>query len=194
MGTRGLYGFRKNEQDKTSYNHFDSYPEGLGADVLKFIQNHSIAEMNKFYDRIIMVNEDATPTDEQKENCRKNGFVNLNVSNQSENDWYCLLRNVQGYLEDLYKCEFPYMIDDSDFIKDSLFCEYAYIINLDTNVLEFYKGWQHVPQDGNRYGEVPNEDGYYPCKLEAEIPIEQIQSAKDVNEIISKFMNEEEED
>lgn len=194
MGTRGLYGFRKNEQDKTSYNHFDSYPEGLGADVLKFIQNHSVAEMNEFYDRIIMVNEDATPTDEQKENCRKNGFVNLNVSNQSENDWYCLLRNVQGYLVDLYKCEFPYMIDNSDFIKDSLFCEYAYIINLDTNVLEFYKGWQHVPQDGNRYGEVPDENGYYPCRLESEIPIEQIQSTKDVNEIISKFMSDKEED
>ena len=193
MGTRGLYGFRKNEQDKTSYNHFDSYPEGLGADVLKFIRNHSIEEMNEFYDRIIMVDQRITPTYKQKENCIKNGFVNLSVSNQSENDWYCLLRNLQGELEKLYECEFPYMIDDSDFIKDSLFCEYAYIINLDTNVLEFYKGFQHVPQDGNRYG-IEKTDGYYPCKLEAEIPIEQIQSAKDVNEIISKFMNEKEED
>ena len=193
MGTRGLYGFRKNNQDKTSYNHCDSYPEGLGVDILKFICNHSIEEMNEFYDRIIMVDQRSNPTDEQKENCIKNGFVNLNVSNQSENDWYCLLRNLQGELEKLYKCEFPYMIDDSDFIKDSLFCEYAYIINLDTNVLEFYKGFQHVPQYGNRYG-IEKTDGYYPCKLEAEISIEQIQSAKDVNEIISKFMNEEEED
>ena len=149
--------------------------------------------MNEFYDRIIMVDQRSNPTDKQKENCIKNGFVNLSVSNQSENDWYCLLRNLQGELEKLYECEFPYMIDDSDFIKDSLFCEYAYIINLDTNVLEFYKGFQHVPQDGNRYG-IEKTDGYYPCKLEAEIPIEQIQSAKDVNEIISKFMNEEEED
>ena len=193
MGTRGLYGFRKNEQDKTSYNHFDSYPEGLGADVLKFIRNHSIEEMNEFYDRIIMVDQRSNPTDKQKENCIKSGLVNLSVSNQSENDWYCLLRNLQGELEKLYECEFHYMIDDSDFIKDSLFCEYAYIINLDTNVLEFYKGFQDVPQDGNRYG-IEKTDGYYPCKLEAEIPIDQIQSAKDVNEIISKFMNEKEED
>ena len=193
MGTRGLYGFRKNEQDKTTYNHFDSYPEYLGANILEFIKKHSIAEMNTFYDCIVMVNQNNIPTDEQKKNCKENNFIDLSVGSQSENDWYCLLRNVQGDLETLYKCKYPYMIDNRDFIKDSLFCEYAYIINLDTNVLEFYKGFQHVPQDGNRYG-IEKTDGYYPCKLEAEIPIEQIQSAKDVNEIISKFMNEEEEE
>ena len=30
MGTRGAYGFRINDKDKVTYNHFDSYPDGFG--------------------------------------------------------------------------------------------------------------------------------------------------------------------
>ena len=184
MGTRGLYGFRKNNKDKTTYNHYDSYPEGLGADVISFIQKHSIKDMNDLYDRIIMVNEHSAPTEEQKANCMKNSAIDLSVSSQSTNDWYCLLRNLQGNLDALCKCDVPYMIDNEDFIKDSLFCEYAYIINLDDNVLEFYKGFQKRPQLGNRYG--TNADrGYYPCKLVAEIPIAYIYSN---DHIIETFM------
>ena len=31
MSTRGAYGFIKNKEIKASYNHFDSYLEGLGV-------------------------------------------------------------------------------------------------------------------------------------------------------------------
>ena len=140
MGTRGLYGFRKNGVDKTTYNHFDSYPDGLGADVINFIKKHSIDELKQFYDRIQMVQKLATPTKEEIKTCVDAGLCDLSVSKQSTNDWYCLLRNVQGDLEALYNSPVAYMIDNSDFIKDSLFCEYAYIINLDINALEFYVG------------------------------------------------------
>lgn len=36
MGTRGAYGFYKDGQNKLTYNHFDSYPEGLGNTVVDF--------------------------------------------------------------------------------------------------------------------------------------------------------------
>ena len=35
MGTRGLYGFRKNGIDKLTYNHLDSYPDWLGKKVVE---------------------------------------------------------------------------------------------------------------------------------------------------------------
>ena len=75
MGTRGLYGFRKQGVDKITYNHFDSYPDGLGADVINFIKKHSIDELEKFYDRIQMVQELATPTKEEIKNLCRCGFV-----------------------------------------------------------------------------------------------------------------------
>lgn len=168
MGTRGCYGFRKNGIDKLTYNHFDSYPDGLGRDVVKFCKETSIEEMNEIFDRIILIDENSKPTAEQIVECMK--YYNGDVSTRTQEDWYCLLRETQGNLS-VYKNGLKYMIDNNDFIKDSLFCEFAYIINLDTNCLEFWVGFQHEPDAGNRYG-TKEGDGYYPCKMVAEYPLE----------------------
>ena len=168
MGTRGLYGFRKNGEDKLTYNHFDSYPDWLGSKVVEFCKETSIEEMNKIFDNIILVDENAKPTRTQIVECIK--YYDDSVSKQSVEDWYCLLRNTQGDLN-VYKDGLQYMIDNQEFIKDSLFCEYAYIINLDTNCLEFYLGFQKKPCISNRYG-TDDDNGYYPCKMVAYYPIE----------------------
>lgn len=181
MSTRGLYGFRKNGVDKTTYNHCDSYPSWLGQKVVEFCKLHSIKEMNTIFDKIVMVNRDDVPTEKQIEECIKNGYADFNVSSQSKTDWYCLLRNCQGDLECLAKAKNnAYMEDHNEFIKDSLFCEYAYIINLDDEVLEFWEGFQKEPQEGNRYGTEPDRD-YYPCKLSLIFPLNEID---DINKIV----------
>lgn len=38
MGTRGFVGFVIDGQEKIGYNHFDSYPDGLGVDVLSWLR------------------------------------------------------------------------------------------------------------------------------------------------------------
>lgn len=167
MGTRGLYGFRKNGEDKLTYNHFDSYPDCLGDTMVRFCKETSIEELNEIFDRIVLVNEDDKPTKAQILECAE--YYNGSVSNQSIEDWYCLLREAQGN-PDVYKHGLKYMIDNHNFIKDSLFCEYAYIINLDANYLEFYVGFQEEPCELNRYG-TEEDNGYYPCKLVALYPI-----------------------
>lgn len=171
MGTRGCYGFRKDGKDKLTYNHYDSYPECLGEMVVKFCKETTIAEMNEIFDRIVLVDELSKPTRAQIMECIE--FYNGDVSTQSADDWYCLLRNAQGDLN-VYKHEFKYMTDGNDFIKDSLFCEYAYIINLDTNCLEFWLGFQTEPYTSNRYGTetCDNRGKYYPCKMVSYYPIE----------------------
>lgn len=183
MSTRGLYGFRKNGIDKVTYNHFDSYPDGLGADVISFIKKHSIDELEKFYDRIQMVYNGASPTKEEIKVCVDAGLCDLSVSTRPTNDWYCLLRNIQGNLDALYNSPVAYMIDSSDFIKYSLFCEYAYIIDLDVKTLEFYVGFQKEPNVFNRYG-TESDNGYYPCKMVSFYPIE-IMNEHSVEEYIN---------
>ena len=167
MGTRGCYGFRKNGIDKLTYNHYDSYPDYLGKIMVMFCKETSLDEMNEIYDRLILVNENDKPTHEQIEECKR--YYNGDVSCKTPEDWYCLLRNVQGDL-DAYKNGLKYMIDSCGFIKDSLWCEYAYIINLDTEELEFWVGGQDKPDIYNRYGVERNED-YYPCKMVASYPL-----------------------
>lgn len=167
MGTRGCYGFRKNGADKLTYNHFDSYPDCLGHTMVKFCKATSISELNEIFDKLILVNESAKPTAEQIKECKQ--YYDGNVSRKTVEDWYCLLRNAQGDL-DAYKNGLKYMIDNCGFIKDSLWCEYAYIINLDTEELEFWVGDQDKPDIYNRYG-VERDGNYYPCKMMASYPL-----------------------
>lgn len=172
MGTRGLYGFRKNGMDKLTYNHYDSYPSYLGEIMVEFCKTTSIKEMNDIFDRIVLVEEDDVPTETQITECIE--YYNGDVSRRTPEDWYCLLRETQGN-PNVYKHGLKYMIDHHEFIKDSLFCEYAYIINLDHECLEFWVGFQMKPDEDNRYGMIMEiEDGYYPCKMIAEYPLDTI--------------------
>ena len=140
MGTRGLYGIRKDGIDKCTYNHWDSYPDYLGRKVLNFCAKHNIKELSKLYDNIKIVYENEIPTKEQIETCKKLGYANFGVSTGSETDWYCLLRNLQGnfhaYTDCINNGNKMYMLDYADF-KDSPFCEYTYIIDIDNEVLKF---------------------------------------------------------
>jgi len=147
MGTRGLWGFHYKKKDKLTYNHFDSYPTGLGQTIKEFVSHHSIKKLEKMALKIKLVNEQEMPTATQIRECSR--FANLHVGHQKLSDWYCLLRETQGH-PNAYATKLCYMIDNKKFIQDSLFCEYAYIINLDTKQLEIYIGFQNEPQN-NRY-------------------------------------------
>ena len=158
MGTRGAYGFIKNGKMKITYNHYDSYLSELGFSIMRFIAATSNMELNEIFDNIIMVNGDSIPTQEQIEECKK--YLNLDVGNQNIDDWYCLLRNAQGNLNE-YKNGLRYMIDNKEFMGDSLFCEYAYILNLDNNYLEIYKGFNKDIETDNDYTRFRQNDGRY---------------------------------
>ena len=186
MGTRGLYGFRKNGIDKTTYNHWDSYPDYLGEIMVKFCKETSIKEMNDIFDRIILVEENRKPTKAQIVECIE--YYNGNVSTQTPEDWYCLLRNAQGN-PNVYKNGLRYMIDSDGFIQDSLFCEYAYIINLDTNCLEFWVGFQKEPCESNRYGTETHDNmgKYYPCKMVSYYPLDTEMTVQEIINDMNKM-------
>lgn len=169
MGTRGSWGFRIDGKDKLTYNHYDSYPSGLGEIIKKFIANHSIKELREIATKIILVSNAKKPTKEQIKECEK--YADTGVSTGSLTEWYVLLRNAQGEPE-AYANDLRYMISNPNFIKDSLFCEWAYIINLDTEKLEIYTGPREEPQD-NRYRIEP-QGGYANCKLIKEIPLNKV--------------------
>jgi len=173
MGTRGVFGFHKNGADKITYNHFDSYPTGLGEEVIKFLKKHGIGELNTIFDRIQMVNDETHPTENQIKECEK--YMDLSVSTGKTDEWYVLLRNAQGNPE-VYADGLTYMEDGGEeFLKDSLFCEWGYVINLTTNRLEIYRGFQKKSQD-NRY-KIEKPDGkYYNCALIREVPLTQVKN------------------
>lgn len=141
MSTRGAYGFIKNKEMKVSYNHYDSYPEGLGEDVVSFIKTTSKESLNEIFNNIELVNQNEVPNEEQMRNIEQflkdeeldNRYDPEHFGN-GKIDWYYLLNPCQGNME-LFKSGLKYMTDDKDFLEDNLFCEYAYLIDLDNNSL-----------------------------------------------------------
>lgn len=147
MSTRGYMGIKKKGQLKGQYNHFDSYISGLGKDIIETLNNipksERINKLNEVYDNITLVNESDTPTQELIDYAIENRLYDGSVSNRSTKDMYCLFRNCQGRL-DMYLNGLKYMLNGNDFLNNELFCEYAYIINLDTNTLDICTCGNHL--------------------------------------------------
>lgn len=133
------------------YGQWDGYPEGQGLTVLRFLKSWdrpkfeealrncsflSAEELQEIY-----YGEEPLPEELSRDTCAK--ILNL----VQISDGLRLANNI-------------------DFAKDSLFCEWAYVIDLDRNTLEVFSGFVRAPIEENErfYGEI-NEDGFYPIRL-----------------------------
>lgn len=190
MGTRGAWGFRIDGVDKITYVHSDAYPEGLGQDLISCLIRRIVdgyilfSEVLKQQARALRLvsNEIALPT--QKEIDRLYKYADLNVSSRRYGDWYCLLRQTQGDLEKTL--EATVMIDSHEFLADSLFCEFAYVINLDDETFEIYKGFQGQPHTKGRYAAMAPSPGskYYPVAFVVSVPLRNLPAdIMDVTEV-----------
>ena len=77
----------------------------------------------------------------------------------------------EGLGSDFYKAcnndnfsQYPMIKNEIEFIRDSLFCEWAYFYDKDKRIFEIWRGFQKIPDVGNPFGQEKSEDGYYPCK------------------------------
>jgi hypothetical protein len=185
MGTRGAIAFVIDGIEKIAYNHFDSYPSGLGLDVLSFLRsrqdeliNNKTGGTRDLARKLRVVDPNSKPTAEDIE--RLAPVTNTNVGAQSVEDWYCLLRETQG--DPAAMLAAGVIEDASDFPTDSLFCEWAYVIDLDHNVLEVYEGFQTKPHSAGRFADrrAPRDgttsDKYHPVKLVASWPFDALPS------------------
>lgn len=178
MGTRGAWGFRFKDKDKLTYNHWDSYPDGLGVDVITAIKDHNDERLAGTAMRLIVIDGETPPT--EKEQHRYASVADLNVSDQSLTDWYCLLRHGQGDVDAYVNGAYNHMYSGNDFVYDSLWCEWAYIINMDTRQLEVYKGFNTDGNAPGRYAAVlsdkpfERDHEYHGVALLIELPLDTI--------------------
>jgi hypothetical protein len=170
MSTRGAWGFVRHDGELLSYNHSDSYPEYLGVNLLGWLKEVEIGALGPRVDQIALVRSgDRCPDDPEK-------------------DWYSVLP--QGDPE--ASLRLGVMSDDRLFPGDSLFCEWAYVINLDTGFFEVYKGFQAEPHSAGRFARLaPLEavgNTYYPVKMVAAYSLTELPSSEqflsDLNEIV----------
>ncbi len=96
MGTNGAVVYVVDGERKEQYVHNDSYPESLGVRLLKWLRKSwddpATYEAVSALKPIPPNAPDPTPAEQQ----RLAKYADLNVSNRSLADWYCLLRECQG--------------------------------------------------------------------------------------------------
>ena len=141
MSTRGLTGFRLNGTLKAMYNHSDSYPEHLGQQVVEFCRlvDWSNPIIKERVANVKLVQQDAKPSNKKVLKYAK--YADLSGDGALFlGDWYSLLHGLQGVgiLNQVIRGKVKHMTDDGDFLVDGVFCEWAYIINLDEETLEVW--------------------------------------------------------
>jgi len=181
MGTRGLLGFKvanvTGNDYRPAYRFFYNQwasPDGLGTNVLKFVQifnrfGHEhypqVKNWKGLQDRIAgmtVVNiDDPIP---QANQCAYEDTANFRVNGGSKT-WYTYTHRLQNghLLEALATGNIGHFPNKSGFELDSLFCEWAYILNFPQMKLEVWRGFQKQPWAGNPFGQKIIQ-GYYPIR------------------------------
>lgn len=136
MGTRGLFGFLYKGRYYMVYNQFDSYPEGLGRDLVMEIQNGRMDEWIELLTKLkVVFAAGPAPTREDIEKLAP--YTDLCVSECSTDDWYCLTRQCQGSF--IHVLESGYLLSylprdkmETGLVSD-MWIEYQYILDFDHN-------------------------------------------------------------
>ena len=193
MGTRNLTMVidKKGELKIAQYGQWDGYPSGVGADVLEFAKDKtSLNTLELVLDKVKFFNKENADDNIKnfiEEYAKREPYYNYKTNEEqkdtrTEQDkfWFenfisrdasvDVLKNiVKLYTEKDFNNlpkEFNnniYLEDESDFGKDSLFCEWAYCINLNTNKLECFKGFnKDKSKEHERFATKQEEiDEYY---------------------------------
>lgn len=183
MGTRNLTCVIHNGEFKVAqYCQWDGYIEGQGKDIVEFFTTRFdkgtfIKNLNTL--KIITIEEVSNRWKEC--GADDSGLCNIATSNKFKEQYLHLHRDCGAKILDLIqdgKIKDIYLY--VDFAYDSLFCEYCYIINLDTMELEVYKGFNREILDKNErfYKENPDDRGYYGVKLWGKIKLEDLTVGK----------------
>jgi hypothetical protein len=121
------------------YNHFDSYPSGLGAKLIEqirtAIQNGTFPDWVSKVEQLQVIDLDGDRKPTPCEITKLAPYTNLSVSQQSVDDWYCLLRGTQGDLAKILNSGFVFY-DSLDFVNMGV--EYIYVVNIDSCEFEIH--------------------------------------------------------
>jgi hypothetical protein len=149
MGTRGLFGFYYKGKYYLIYNHFDSYKEYLGKNLVNeikaAIENETLSSWISMLENIIVINENVPKPNENDmvEIITYYSLENIPVDSQKiyqmKHDWYSILYPCQGSFIRVLRSGYLLNEDATDQLTGDIFIEHSYIINFDTNEFHYYK-------------------------------------------------------
>lgn len=171
MGTRGLQVVVSGGEVKVAnYNQWDSYPSGQGVDVLNFLRDKMKPVFAENVSKCSWITEE-----EMKAlwktvgEISEDGMVSIEVSKKFSEKYPWLHRDCGSDIFDhIQNADGGLQTRDAlSFAADSLFCEWAYVVDLDKQTFEVYQGFNKTPlTQEDRFFSLQKEGcEYYPVKL-----------------------------
>lgn len=199
MGTRNITMVISDGQTKVAqYGQWDGYPEGQGATILEFLSNTNLSDFKNKLKNVRFQNENDI---QEKKNFLKSigsedGWVTSEQSNLLHEKYPFDNRDIAGKIFSMVmesELDEIVLVDSSDFVNDSLFCEWAYVVDLDKNVLEVYEGFQQSPltESDRFYSDGNKKEEYYPVKMIKSYSLSELPTEE---QFIKDFVKEEEKE
>lgn len=208
MGTRNLTMVidKKGDMKIAQYGQWDGYPSGQGVTILNFARNkEKMARLENEFDNIRFLNKNDKEYLEAYDS-RAPEWSN-EPDNRTDEDKYwwekTQTRDLGGEILDsiitIDKSRLPKemngkicLSDTREFGKDSLFCEYAYCINLQTDKLMCFFGFNQDESKQHEWFETdPSDSGYVGCRLVKEYDLNNL---PDEETFIKELESEAEDD
>ena len=191
MGTRNLtLVIHKGKTRMAQYGQWDGYPDGLGMDLAGFLDGVNLDVLRQAIEKCVFVDRKTIEKyyKEAGHDGSPNG-VKLDVGDTFKAKHPLLDRDYSGgkaleVILGLVNKKGPIELSDQgDFARDSLFCEWAYVLDLDKEVIEIYKGFNtknplmkkdrfYYLQDKAKLTK-SGKNLYFPVKLEKSWPIKE---------------------
>lgn len=174
MGTRHVTAVVLDGQYKVAqYGQWDGRPSAAGTDILEFLKVKMDRTLFESKIRALQFNTEeqnkaeweAVGADPESE------WVSFDISDEHRRRYPHNSRDTGAEILDIIQNGITGLgiQDDLSFIADGLFCEWAYVIDLDRNTFEVFEGFNTTPLgNGERFYFMQEADKeYYPCKLAA---------------------------
>ena len=170
MGTRNLTRVvHEGAYRIAKYGQWDGYPESLGQEILKFLRINF--ERNSFIEnlkKIRFINDDELKALWKEAGADDSGWANIAVCDRFKEKHYALSRDCKGseLLLAIQHGGVDKQTDSLNFAGSGLFCEWCYVIDLDKNTFEVYKGFNKTElKPTERFASIKRqEEEYSPVK------------------------------
>lgn len=177
MGTRNLTCVVVDEKMKVSqYCQWDGYPEGQGSKIYnimrKIVTSGKLPQFKEAVRNLKEITAEEVQALWKQVGADDTGWIDMDTSKKFKEKWPHLSRDCGAdVLQLIYEGKVKEVKLDLEFMADSLFCEWAYVVDLDNEFLEVYTGFQTQPHKQGRFADMelekPGGGGtqYYPIAL-----------------------------
>lgn len=187
MGTRNLTAAMLNGEYKVAqYGQWDGYPDGQGLTCLKFLREE--CEMARFTQAVknaTFRTSEETAALLREYGADEDGYISLANYDRFTADYPELSRNIGAGILALVQQnpDGVRLRNNIAFAADSLWCEWAWVIDLDAKTFEGYRGFNTAPlTPADRFFFLAGQGssrGYYGVKLAAKWSLDQLPTDED---------------